>query len=1017
MGLVTLLTSIIGTVSGGVTIIDALEKKFGKQSIEVQLYRVLDEALKELCEQKKWEHDPDAIGAFFRSNQIKTEAISDEEQLIEILEVSIGVPELITAELKEEWIDCFDRRLSTYPDLYRYLNRRNKPQRKTNPIVPQNLTTIPAPSELLGRDQTVSEIQEQLKSSNIVCIHADGGVGKTAVAAVVMDRIRIEVISGSDEFKHFAWITSQGNLIKDLAELNVPTTEVLHTDEEKLDKVKAFLQTAPTFLVLDNMDTKLESDDLALLNTISEKTKVLITSRIHQERINGYKLKELDPDTALAFFYNCYLGNNDHSLEELKAREDVEFVQKITKAATYNALFIELIGKTARWEYRNKLGNLWKSLKENIFNASSKIDIKGVHSSSHGLSESDLKLQNQISKLYALSDLPEKCQEIMNFMAQFPAETSVFDDLLDWAGFDINDLKWLTERAWIEQAEDGYLLHTVVRGSVWKQDIGFDIWKYENLIDKLGYTDEYMPITDGYLAIGKRLGPVKVICDLISESIGKRLEDFKGNISVLTDAGCLFNNMAYVCRAQGSYDDALKYYLKALEICEKVLGKDHPSTATAYDNLAGVYQGQGNYEDALKYYLKALEICEKVLGQDHPSTAATYNNLAGIFEDQGNYDDALNYYLKALEIWEKVHGQDHPDTATTYNNLAGVYQAQGNYDDALKYYLKALEICEKVLGKDHPSTATMYNNLAAVYQDQGNYDDALNYYLKALEISKKVFGQGHSLTATTYNNLANVYQEQGNYDDALKYYLKDLEIREKVLGQDHPSTATTYNNMAYVYRAQGSYDDALKYYLKAIEIGEKVFGQDHPLMVTIYNNLAGVYKDQCNYDDALKYCQKAIEISEKVLGQDHPSAAATYNNLAGVYYAQGNYEDALKYYQKALEICEKVLGQGHPSTGVTYNNLAGIYEDQGNYDDALKYYLKALEIRKNVLGKDHPSTATIYDNMGTLFYSMNRYEESMKYLRAALSIREKKLGPDHPYTRSTRESLEYVEKVINKQQS
>ena len=90
MGLVTLLTSIIGTVSGGVTIIDALEKKFGKQSIEVQLYRVLDEALKELCEQKKWEHDPDAIGAFFRSNQIKTEAISDEEQLIEILEVSIG---------------------------------------------------------------------------------------------------------------------------------------------------------------------------------------------------------------------------------------------------------------------------------------------------------------------------------------------------------------------------------------------------------------------------------------------------------------------------------------------------------------------------------------------------------------------------------------------------------------------------------------------------------------------------------------------------------------------------------------------------------------------------------------------------------------------------------------------------------------------------------------------------------------------------------------------------------------
>ena len=380
------------------------------------MYCALDEALKDLCEQNGWEHDSNAIGDFFCSKQIKTEAVSDEEQLIEILKFSIGISELLTAEVQEEWIDCFDKRISMYPDLDRYLNRRNKPQKLTGPIIPESLTDIPAPLELLGRERAVSEIRNKLRSSRIVCIHADGGVGKTAVAAVVMARIREEVLAGSDEFKHFAWITRQGNLEKDLADLKVPTAESLHTDKEKRDNVKAFLQTKPTLLVIDNMDNVLESDDLSLLNTISNKSKVLITSRIRQERISGYKLKELDPDTALIFFYNCYLGNDDSNVAELKSRKDAEFVQKITKAATYNALFIELIGKTARWEYRNRLDSLWKNLEYNIFSASSRIDIRDEHSYSHGLSESDLKLQNQISRLYALSDLPGKCQEIMIFM-------------------------------------------------------------------------------------------------------------------------------------------------------------------------------------------------------------------------------------------------------------------------------------------------------------------------------------------------------------------------------------------------------------------------------------------------------------------------------------------------------------------------------------------------------------------------------------------------------------------------
>ena len=212
-----------------------------------------------------------------------------------------------------------------------------------------------------------------------------------------------------------------------------------------------------------------------------------------------------------------------------------------------------------------------------------------------------------------------------------------------------------------------------------------------------------------------------------------------------------------------------------------------------FSNAASVYQDHADYDKALDYYKKALAIREKVLGTEHPDTATTYNNMAIVYKEKGDYDKALEYYEKALAIVEKVLGTAHPSTATTYNGLAGVYYNKGNYDKALEYYEKALAIREKMLGTEHPDTATIYNNMASVYDDMGDYDKALEYYEKDKAISEKVLGTEHPSTATTYNNMAGVYKAKGDYDKALEYYEKALAIREKVLGTEHPSTATTYN--------------------------------------------------------------------------------------------------------------------------------------------------------------------------------------------------------------------------------
>ena len=86
--------------------------------------------------------------------------------------------------------------------------------------------------------------------------------------------------------------------------------------------------------------------------------------------------------------------------------------------------------------------------------------------------------------------------------------------------------------------------------------------------------------------------------------------------------------------------------------------------------MAVVYQDQRDYEKALEYYGKALDVKERVLGSDHPSTATTYNNMAGVYKAKGDYEKALKYYEKALTVFKVKLGANHPYTQDTQLSAA-----------------------------------------------------------------------------------------------------------------------------------------------------------------------------------------------------------------------------------------------------------------------------------------------------------------------------------------------------------
>ncbi|RAR02066.1 TPR-like protein [Stemphylium lycopersici] len=169
---------------------------------------------------------------------------------------------------------------------------------------------------------------------------------------------------------------------------------------------------------------------------------------------------------------------------------------------------------------------------------------------------------------------------------------------------------------------------------------------------------------------------------------------------------------------QGFYAKAERLHRRALQVREKVLGHEPPSTLTSMSNLAGVLDSQGKYKEAEAINRQTLAQSEKVLGQEHPNTLASMNNSALVLKSQGKYEEAEAINRQTLAQSEKVLGQEHPDTLTSVYHLANLLTHQQRYNESLPLYETACTGYQAVLGKDHPTTRAC----------QQYYTDALTLY-------------------------------------------------------------------------------------------------------------------------------------------------------------------------------------------------------------------------------------------------------------------------------------------------
>jgi len=318
---------------------------------------------------------------------------------------------------------------------------------------------------------------------------------------------------------------------------------------------------------------------------------------------------------------------------------------------------------------------------------------------------------------------------------------------------------------------------------------------------------------------------------------------------------------AYLFEAQSELDKALEWSRRAAE-----LATEHQefriSASQAFTSRGYIEDSRGNYQNAINYYLTALEILseEEESFELHRALSITHNNTGITYRKLGMYDDAMRHYQMALDSAIKAYGESHAEIAIIYNGIGTFYYSIGDLGTASEYFRQSAATFKEAEGENSNRLAILYNNLGLIHIQMDDYENALQFLERAQKIKINIYGEEHIETAVGYHNLASSYLNNEEYEKAEKNYFLSLEIRQNIYGDSHPNLILPYVNIANMYIQIESYSDAREVLRKALDIGMERLGESHPDVLGIYSQLGEIHKEEGRLREAGEFYQKTISI-------------------------------------------------------------------------------------------------------------------------------------------------------------
>ena len=232
--------------------------------------------------------------------------------------------------------------------------------------------------------------------------------------------------------------------------------------------------------------------------------------------------------------------------------------------------------------------------------------------------------------------------------------------------------------------------------------------------------------------------------------------------------------------------------------------KETPEIYTAMGDLGVDLLSMGDLEGAEKLLSEASAGARRLLGEDHPETASILENLGNVWYRQGRRVEAAQNLERIIAIRTRAFGADSEPVARSTANLGTVYWADGNDAAAIPKFEEALEKLTRFLGPDHPDVAATLLTLSnSLLRTGSRLDEAETMARRGLKIRIAKFEESSVPTAGARLRLGQLLVAKKKYAEADELLRKSAEVFTKETGPSGPNTQLAIKARIELYQKLG----------------------------------------------------------------------------------------------------------------------------------------------------------------------------------------------------------------------